>query len=627
ATFNKLATRLNTGVYWAIDADKDGIVDPDEVASLLFFPDSESAPAAGRTKWVDGAAFTPAFAAQYEKLVSAASEPAPTGPDAARRMAVRAELDEAASVLVKANLKGASPEDARFVRHMQEVARLIDELYEVQTGIAKVAPSVANDAESKSLFRRNRGPACKTPRFEKDAACSAIPGAKEPPVDVYPDAMQKDGFCKTIEGHKDAKKLTTPFTVVREKNGKLEAVPYTVAYATQMKKVAEELRKTAADVQDPKEKALVTYLNAAAKSFETNDWKPADEAWSKMNSRNSRWYVRVGPDETYWEPGSLKAGFHLSFAKINTDSLALMDKLAPVQQKMEDELAKLIGAPYTARKVSFHLPDFIDIVLNAGDDRDGLGGTIGQSLPNWGPVANEGRGRTVVMANLYGDPDSLAVRRKKAESFISSETAKSFTDEGGAGLMGTVLHEATHNLGPAHEYKYQNKKDDEAFGGELSSMLEELKAQSGAYYYLYLLLDEKVISQTAVEQTIVDNIVWSMNHISKGMYSNGKRRPYSQLAAIHIGFFMDRGALVWQPKAKAANGTDVGAFSVDFTKMRAASVDLMKLVATIKAKNDKDGALALANKYVEKGTIVPMDLITERALRFPQSSFVYALDL
>jgi len=440
--------------------------------------------------------------------------------------------------------------------------------------------------------------------------------------------LQKDAaFCKTLEAHKDAKKLLTPFTAVRDSGGKLTAVGYEVAYSAQMKKVATALQKAATDMKDDKEKALVAYLKAAAKAFENNRWQPADEAWAKMNSRNSRWYVRVGPDETYWEPCSQKAGFHLSFAKINTDSLALQDKLVPVQQKMEDELAKLVGAPYTSRKVTFHLPDFIDIVLNAGDDRDGLGGTIGQSLPNWGPVANQGRGRTVVMTNLYGDPDSLIVRRKKAESFITAETARSFTDEGGAGLMGTVLHEATHNLGPAHEYTFQGKKDDEAFGGELASMLEELKAQSGAYYYLYLLLDEKVIDSLAVERTIVDNVVWSMNHISKGMYSIGKRRPYSQLAAIHVGFLMDRGALIWQPKAKAANGSDLGAFSIDFTKMRAASVELMKNVATIKAKNDKDGALTLANKYVEKGSVVPMEIITERALRFPQASFVYALDL
>ena len=125
-----------------------------------------------------------------------------------------------------------------------------------------------------------------------------------------------------------------------------------------------------------------------------------------MNVDNSKWYVRVAPDETYWEPCAHKAGFHLTFARINQGSQAWQDKLVPVQQEMEEAIAERAGAPYKARKVTFHLPDFIDIVVNAGDDRDPLGATIGQSLPNWGPVANEGRGRTVAMVNIYTDPDS-----------------------------------------------------------------------------------------------------------------------------------------------------------------------------------------------------------------------------
>ncbi len=51
-----------------------------------------------------------------------------------------------------------------------------------------------------------------------------------------------------------------------------------------------------------------------------------------MTVDNSRWYVRVGPDETYWEPCSQKAGFHLSFARIDDQSLRWQDKLKPVQQ-------------------------------------------------------------------------------------------------------------------------------------------------------------------------------------------------------------------------------------------------------------------------------------------------------
>src|SRR5262249_17535874 len=147
----------------------------------------------------------------------------------------------------------------------------------------------------------------------------------------------------------------------------------------------------------PDEKSLADYMRAAAKAFRDNDWESADEVWSKMSSQNSKYYLRIGPDEVYWEPCSQKAGFHVTFARINKESLGWQQKLVPLQQNMEADLAKLIGAPYRERKVSFHLPDFIEIILNAGDDRHAFGATIGQSLPNWGKVANESRGRTVAM--------------------------------------------------------------------------------------------------------------------------------------------------------------------------------------------------------------------------------------
>ncbi len=607
-------------MYWASDADGDRAIDPAELATLLFFP-------AGGPYVADGKA-TGAFAAAYEQIVAASKAPAPPGPDAARIALLERELDEAASVLVRTDMKTASADEKRFVKNMLEVTALVDELYSLQSGASTLAGKVAGDPASKSVFRRNWGPRCLTPKLEKDAACTAAPGADKQTVDVYPAALQADdGFCKRLEKEKNAKELLAPFTVVRQKEKALVAVPYTEAYAAQMKPIAAKLRSTAKELADANEGPMRAYLEAAAKAFETNDWKPADEAWAKMNARNSKFYLRIGPDETYWEPCSQKAGFHVSFAKINKDSLALQDKLTPHQQMMEDELAKLIGEPYKPRKVTFHLPDFIDIIANAGDSRDAIGGTIGQSLPNWGPVANEGRGRTVAMTNLYTDPDSMQVRKAKAASLLVPETMRHFGDEPGPGLMGTVLHEAAHNLGPSHEYKYQGKKDDEAFGGEHASMLEELKAQCGAYYFLFLLQDKGVFDQTTVERTIVDNVVWALNHVSRGMVTaSGKRKAYSQLSAIQIGWFMEQGAIVWDPKAKAANGADVGAFRIDFSKMREASFKLTKLVGHIKAANDKKTALELDKHVDTKKAALPHAAITDRMLAFPQPNFVYAVD-
>jgi hypothetical protein len=462
------------------------------------------------------------------------------------------------------------------------------------------------------------------------------------PVDAYPTALQADpNFCAALEALPGASALTGPFTVVREAelvagapSAALVAVPYSVVYADLMQPIARELRAAADAMTDPAETALVTYLRAAATGFETNDWQPADEAWAAMNARNSTWYVRVGPDETYWEPCSLKAGFHLTFARINPGSLEWQDRLTPIQNDMERALALLVSDAYAPRDVSFHMPDFIDIVVNAGDDRDAFGATIGQSLPNWGPVADEGRGRTVAMSNLYTDDDSLARRRAQAASLFDAPAMHFYVDDPGAGLLSTILHEASHNLGPSHDYRVGGLTADEAFGGGLASMLEELKAQSGALFFVELLRERGLIDDDTARHTYVDSIAWAMGHISRGMWtSSGNRKAYSQLAAIQIGFLLEHGALRWDPEAMAADGTHRGAFSIDLVRMPAACHELMTAVMRIKATADRAAAEALANRYAGESpsadlsaVVVPHAIIAERwAGGFPQTAFVYEI--
>jgi len=616
--FNRWAVRLDLPLYWIVDRNKDGSIDPDETAALLFYP--------SQGKWVAGGAFTPEFETAYDAIATAAKA---TRVLDDRQKLVEQDLDQGRATLVVSDLRGLNADEKTFVDHMLAAARAVDELYDLAAGNTALAAQVpADDAASQSLFRRNRGPRCVGPATEKNPACSAIPGSPKPIVDIYPTELQKDAkFCAKLEKRKDAKALLGPFTVVREKAGKLIAVPYNVAYKAQMTAIATELRAASEAIgKDPAEAALVAYLGAAAKAFESNDWLPADEAWARMNAENSRWYVRVAPDETYWEPCAQKAGFHLTFARINKDSLEWQKKLVPVQQEMEKAIAARAGAPYKERQVTFHLPDFIDIVTNAGDDRGPLGATIGQSLPNWGKVADESRGRTVAMSNLYQDPDSQDARHQQAASLLDAEAMKLYADAPQPGLLSTILHEASHNLGPSHEYKAGGKTDSEAFGGQLSSMMEELKAQTGGLFLVEFLRGKGLISDELARQVYVDCIVWAFGHISQGMYTAaGDRKAYSQLAAVQIGFLIDEKALVWDENLTAANGKDKGAFVVQFDKLVPAIDNMMKKVASVKAKADRKGAEALAARYVD-GDVVPQKLIAERFLRFPKASFVFAVE-
>src|SRR5690606_17388123 len=132
--------------------------------------------------------------------------------------------------------------------------------------------------------------------------------------------------CATIP-----REAMDPFHVAVERDGAVVAVPYTEHWAAEMAEVSATLLR-AADAAPDDEPALEAYLRAAAAAFTTNDWPSADVAWAAMNQDNSRWYLRVGPDETYYDPCSEHAGFHLSLALVNRDGLRYQELLSPLKQ-------------------------------------------------------------------------------------------------------------------------------------------------------------------------------------------------------------------------------------------------------------------------------------------------------
>ncbi len=477
---------------------------------------------------------------------------------------------------------------------------------------------------------------CEAPATQKEKACGALAAADTPKGKIsglYPQDLlaANEKFCDDLLKKKD-KQLLDPFTVVTKGDkDALVAKPYHEVWPGDAEAIGAEL-KTAASALGEQEPALRAYLLAAAKAFTDDAWWPADEAWAKMDAKNSKYYLRIAPDEVYDEPCSTKALFHVSFGLINQGSLKWQQKLDPLKQEMEGALAALAGPPYTAREVSFKLPDFVDVVLNAGDSRKASGATIGQSLPNFGPVANEGRGRTVAMTNFYTDPDSIGVAREQGESLFCKDVMASWTSSQEPQIMSTVLHEAAHNLGPAHQYKANGKIDREAFGGPLASTLEELKAQTSALFFTEWLVEKKELAREDANRAHVRDMFWAFGHISRGMYGeNHHPKNYSQLAAIQVGHLIKNGAMTWKGDELASNGKDKGCFTVDLAKMPAAITSLMTEIAQIKGKGDKARAEVLIKEYVdvqgapEKKKI--HDVITERITRAPKASFVYAVKL
>jgi hypothetical protein len=633
--FNRRAAELALPIFWRADANNNNALEGDELAVLWGIADTT------RAEWVgaDGKLTDKALKA-YDVIAA----PRDASKDDERTKAVLEELAQGRTTLIETDMSKASDEDKAVVKNILEAAKVIETMYAKQNGYEGLSKQVpVDDAASRALFHRNQGPACEAPKTEKLDACNALASKPKKISGLYPANLQNGTdtkFCAVLEKRKDADQLMHQFHVVRPKEGadatnkgdpakdELVAVPYHVAFKGDAETVSGLLKTAAAAVVDPKEAAFKAYLEAAAQGFLDDNWEAADEKWAAMNAQNSKWYLRIGPDETYFEPCSRKAGFHVSFARINQDSLEWQRKLEPVKSDLEKALADLAGPPYKARDVKFHLPDFIDIVINAGDSRSAHGATIGQSLPNWGKVAKESRGRTVAMTNLYTDPDSETAWKDQVSSLFCGETMGKTTFDNKLAVMSTVLHEAAHNLGPAHEYAVGGKTDDQIFGGPLASMLEELKSQTAALYFSEMLVDKSIVDRKSADGAHLRDVTWAFGHIAQGMYTADKKpKAYSQLAAIQMGTLFKDGVLVWKAEATAANGKDKGCFDVDLAKWRGSVDVLSKVVLGIKGKGDKAGAEALKAEFVDdtgewsKARAV----ITERWLRAPKASFVYAI--
>ena len=214
---------------------------------------------------------------------------------------------------------------------------------------------------------------------------------------------------------------------------------------------------------------------------------------------------------------------------------------------MEGTLATLIGPAY--QSAQGHVP-FAGLHRHHRErrrrSRNAIGATIGRELAELGP-GRQSRTRPhrgdEQSVHGSGQHDDRSARSPKPCS--AKETMASFTSDPAPGTCSERSCTRPRTiLGPAHEYKVKGKADAQVFGGPLASMLEELKAQSGALYYIDYAKKKGIIDDKLAAQTYLHDIIWSFGHISRGMYDENKKpKPYSQLSAIQLGFLIEEGAV------------------------------------------------------------------------------------
>lgn len=622
--FNRLAGQEKLPFTWGKDAVNPGLLDAQEL---------QVAPAAG-SRYVSSGAFTAEFESVYRRLV-----------ELKRRETVKRSLAEGRPVMIVTDLTDLSPGEQTMVARLQEVAGMIRGLYLQQLGsdryLKEVEANRSKDPDSYDLFLRNDGPWCEAPQTAGDPFCNAIPDFPQQRFGAFPPEAQVDAaYCDELAKASPALGYLDPMTVVvSDGKGALRAVPYQEHYRKEMGAIAEKLDAAAKAIEDePSEKALHAYLREAANGFRTGQWTEADRAWVAMNGRNSRFALRVSPDETYWEPCQAKAGFQFWFALVDRGATAMAQKLEASRQELEGRVASVMGAPYREREVKISMPDFIEMALTAGDARSARGAAIGEALPNWGDAGP----RAVVMTNYYLDPISQAEYREKGKLLFVAENARDLAPDKETSTANTLFHELTHALGMRATSTVVDAKGnprlgqdgkpmtvDQALGSRTSTIVEEVKAQTGALLFIDWQLKKGQITEAQARSRYMDNLIWAFGHISQGMFENGKPRAYSQLAAVQVRALLQAGAITIEKQIDPTTKQVVERFRVHYDKLPAAIEALMRRVTRMQLLGDKAAAEAMLSDVAtgEGYKAVRVDEVVKRLSGFPKPAFTLKVRL
>ncbi len=367
------------------------------------------------------------------------------------------------------------------------------------------------------------------------------------------------------------------FTMVRrDEAGQLEAVPYSVFFASELKEAAELLREAAVLTENV---SLKDFLNARAAAFLSDDYYESDMLWMDLDSTVE---ITIGPYETY-EDGlfGYKAAFE-SFVTV-TDPVE-SQRLA----KFKDELPwleahlPLADEHKNLERGSESPIRVVDEVYSAGDTRGGVQ-TIAFNLPNDERVREAKGSKKVLLRNVMKAKfDMILV--PIAKELVVAEQVGNLTSE--SFFLHTLWHEMSHGLGPGKIVKDGRETEVRLELKETYSILEEAKADAMGEWDIF------VLTRAGRDYFGPDILKEQATTYLAGLFRSvrfGIGEAHGQANAIQFNYFMAHKAILFHE--------DTGRFSVVLDVFEKALTELVAEICLIQAEGNYQGSVDFIKKY------------------------------
>lgn len=407
-------------------------------------------------------------------------------------------------------------------------------------------------------------------------------GTLPPGHAFYPTNLTRAQIEAYVEKHPDQKAaIYNQLTIVRWHGGELETVPYNIAYRTFLDPAARALRAAADLSADP---AFANFLRLRADALLSDDYFASDIAWLQL--KNPKVDVIFAPYETYMDDllgvkGSYGAGVMVRNEK-DSKKLDLFTQYVP---EIQDALPLAPEDRPSKRGLAAPM-EVVDSIFRSGDLAHGYQ-AVADNLPNDPRVHEQAGSKRIFFRNFMDARVNYVIVPLVRKLMVPEQAAKV---SGDGYLVGTILHEICHGLGPAYARTATGKVDISQALGPLHSGLEEAKADVTGMFAVRWLVDHEVLPRKDLDgyyASYVGDLFRSVRF--------GTAEAHSQAEAMELNYLLERGALVRDHK---------GRYAIDFEKLPVAIADVSKELLEIEATGDR----ARGEKWFAKYGQLPDDL-------------------
>ena len=481
---------------------------------------------------------------------------------------------------------GLSANEKKMVLKLVDACRLLDDIYfrQVDPDALELYESLEGSSDPRDVELR-RLLWINGSRFDFLDHDKPFVGAqpKSPGGGFYPQGITRAQIENYVAAHPEKKaEIYSPTTIVRWHGSDLEGVPYHIAFRAFLEPAAKDLRDAAALSPDA---AFANFLRLRADALLSDDYYASDVAW--MDLKRPKIDVIFAPYETYSDDLlGVKATYGPSIMIRDEAESRRMEVFQKYVADIQDALP--VAPELRPSKRGLATPmEVVNVPFRTGDLGHGYQ-AVADNLPNDPRIHAEKGSKKMFFRNFMDARVNYVILPLSRHMMLPDQVAQV---SGEGYLLGTIMHEICHGLGPDFAKNAGGDKVSirESIG-PIYGGLEEAKADVVGMFALKWMVDHGKLPKEKLHEYYASYVAGNFRTLRLGA-----SEAHGQAEMMEFNYYLEHGGVRRLPSGK---------YEVDYEKMPGQIESLAKELLEIEGSGDRARAEAWFTKY----DVVPADL-------------------